>query len=290
MKRNDLDNFKHSVQLAIDSANQAINMSLDLMHQLFNHNNSNLFSSVPISDDFIKWFPELYEIDLRYTEWEDKRYSISFFLSSLSDLSERFISMKVLIKDMLPSSLNENFDLLNAVNFYPCLLHLVRSVAKLTKMIEDEYKSMDWEYEDMRDYEPYNRVKKFISHNLSYYAKKHQAPIVEDFCKYALKSLEKFADGKEIGNISFDFFYPGEHDNILCEFNYDCVKIARYGWNDDDTLDERLIIWWSYTLHEDGCGEGEIWWGNDDISEEIDNGMQLTITEPDEFSYGHDDS
>ena len=287
MKRNELGNFQNSIRLAIDCGHQAIEMTLNLMHVLFDSPDTDDLTKENHIRNVIKWFPVLYEIEIGYTEWEDERYSVSYFRRGLSALSDYFISMKVLIKSML-SSVGNDFDLVNEAGLYPCLLHLMKSVSKLTARIEEEYKSTDWEYYDMREYAPYNRVKKFISHNLSYYAEKHQAPIVNDFCEHALNGLEKFAEGKEVGEISFSFFYPGEHDDICCEFCYDCVKIARYGWDDSDPLDGGTFERWSYILHEDGCGEGEIW--SMDISEEIDNGMLLEITAPSEFWYGHEDS
>ena len=288
MKRNELGNFENSIRLAINDAHRAIEMTMGLMRVFFNSPDSDSFSKKNHTLDVIKRFPVSYEIEINYTKWEDERYSVSYFLHSLSTLADYFTSMKVIIKSMLPYLDSGDLDLSNEADFYPSLLHIVNSVSKLAKRIEDEYKSTDWSHEDMRDYVPYNRVKKFISLNLSYYAKKHQAPIVESFRDYILKKLEKFADGEDVGEISFEFFYSGGHDSISCEFLWDHIRIARYGWDDGAPLDGGTFEWWSYTLREDGCGEGEMW--DMDISAEIDNGMQLSITQPSEFRYGHDES
>lgn len=159
-------------------------------------------------------FPELREAvtflsTLSFSDFVDDKYSLSYMISLVRELSDRFVALKVLVNDLVPLLTGHSFSYTEVSAYYPYLSVLLDQMEgcmdSLNMWYDEEIERLRDRFEyDLREDENFQIIRGFVDRCLSIYADSHGGnPTVRSFRDYVLASLDRYADGDD--DVRFTF-------------------------------------------------------------------------------------
>lgn len=229
---------------------------------------------------------------LTYPDSTDNRYDLSFMAKLVRELSDRYVTLKVLVNDLVPLLTDSNFfDYNTTAPYFPYLAVLLDQIennaSDLSVWYDENFERLRDRFEySLKENEDFQIIRSFIDRILAVYAEKHNAETVQHFQSFALKALDQYADGDD--DVSFAFsFDAGDEASTGVSFSIDNgieISMSDYvrGPCGGDT--EQL---WAFSLSGNGESigyNGLREWKASDIG-----GWKLSIENPDEFYYEEED-
>ena len=234
---------------------------------------------------------------LNFSDKVDDKYSISYMIDIVKELSDRFVALKVLLHDLVPLLTARNFSHGEVSPYFPYLSvlleHMERNMEDLSMWHEEDFDLLRDRFEyDLKENENFQIIRSFVDRCLKVYANYRNNPAIVNFHDYALDALDRFADGDD--DVSFTFSFengdlyrnPGDVEKVWIEFRIDGsidVSMSDYviGLCGGDSE-----LLWSYSLYGNSESVGVN--GLSEHRPEDIGRWKLSIENPDEFHYYED--
>lgn len=234
---------------------------------------------------------------LKFSDKVDDKYSISYMIDIVKELSDRFVALKVLLNDLVPLLTARNFAYGEVSPYFPYLSVLLEQIERnrgnLSTWYEEDFDFLRDRFEyDLKENENFQIIRSFVDRCLKVYANNRNNPAIVNFHDYALDALDRFADGDD--DVSFTFSFengdlyrnPGDVEKVWIEFRIDGsidVSMSDYviGLCGGDSE-----LLWSYSLYGNSKSVGVN--GLSEHRPEDIGRWKLSIENPDEFYYYED--
>ena len=234
---------------------------------------------------------------LKFSDKVDDKYSISYMIDIVKELSDRFVALKVLLNDLVPLLTARNFAYGEVSPYLPYLSVLLEQIERnmndLSTWYEEDFVPLRDRFEyDLKENENFQIIRSFVDRCLKVYSNNRNNPAIVNFHDYALDALDRYADGDD--DVSFTFSFengdlyrnPGDVEKVWIEFRIDGsidVSMSDYviGLCGGDSE-----LLWSYSLYGNSESVGVN--GLSEHRPEDIGRWKLSIENPDEFHYYED--
>lgn len=235
---------------------------------------------------------------LTFADSLDSKFDLSVMIDIVRELSDRYVALKVLVKDLVPLLTSRAFDHSEVAAYFPYLSVLLNQIKRdaddLGTWYEEHFYSLrEWFEYDLKEDRNFQIIRSFVDRCLTVYLDKHSddkhIAIVRAFRDFALESLDRYADGDNEVSFTFSFCSPetgrnpGDVEKVWIEIRVDGsidVSMSEYviGLCGGDSE-----LLWSYSLWGGGnsVGVNEL---KEHSAEEIGS-WRLSVEYPDEFYY-----